>query len=117
MQSTSLFPTFIAQDAAPGGGLGGLGMMVIMFLVMYFLIIRPQRRQQKEHQARVAGLKTGDKIVTAGGIYGSITNVKDKTVIVRIADNVRIELAKSSVATVLTAAERAENAEVESTGS
>jgi preprotein translocase subunit YajC len=105
---------FLAQDAAAGNGSGPLIMMVAMFALMYFVMIRPQRRQRAEHEARVAALKSGDKIVSSGGIYGMITNVKTTTVIVKIADNVRIELDKSCVATVISKAdEPAEAAVVE----
>ncbi len=106
---------FLAQDAAPGSGNGPLIMMVAMFALMYFVMIRPQRRQRAEHEARIAALKSGDKIVTNGGIYGLITNVKTTTVIVKIAENVRIELDKSCVASVVSKAdEPAEVAVIES---
>jgi preprotein translocase subunit YajC len=108
---TSLFASlpFLAQDAAPqGGGSGPLIMMVLMFAMMYFLIIRPQRRQRQEHEAKIKSLRSGDKIVTAGGILGTITNVKASTVIVRIAEGVRVELDKGSVATVLSKADEPE---------
>jgi preprotein translocase subunit YajC len=92
-------------------------MMVIMFAVMYFVMIRPQRRQKQEHEARVAALKSGDKIVSSGGIYGLITNVKTTTVIVKIADNVRIELDKSCVASVISKADEPTEAAVVETDS
>jgi preprotein translocase subunit YajC len=110
---------FLAQDpAAGGGGINPLVLMVAMFALMYFVMIRPQRRQRAEHEARVAALKSGDKIVSSGGIYGLITNVKTTTVIVKIADNVRIELDKSCVASVVSKAdEPAEAAVVETESS
>lgn len=92
---------FLAQDPAAQSGTGPIVMMVLMFAMMYFLIIRPQRRQRKEHEARIAALRTGDEIVTTGGIYGIITNVKDMVVVLKIADNVRIKVDKSCVANVL----------------
>ena len=92
---------FLAQDPAQGSGTGPIVMMVLMFAMMYFLIIRPQRRQRKEHEARIAALRTGDEVVTTGGIYGIITNVKDLVVVLTIADNVRIKVDKSCVANVL----------------
>lgn len=105
---------FLAEDPAQGGGGGAIVMMVVMFAVMYFAMIRPQKRQRQEHEARIAALKTGDKIVTNGGIYGTITNVKNTTVILKIADNVRIELDKTCVASVVSKAdEPAEAAVVE----
>ncbi len=96
---------FLAQDAQQQGGSGPLIMMVLMFAVMYFAMIRPQKRQRQEHEARIAALKSGDEIVTNGGIYGTITNLKDSTIVLRIAENVRIKVDKSCVATVLSKAD------------
>lgn len=109
--------SLLAEDPAavtPGGGSGPLLMMVVMFALMYFLIIRPQRRQRKEHEERTKALRSGDKIITSGGIYGLITNVKVGTVIVKIAENVRIEVDKASVATVLSKSDEPEETSVES---
>lgn len=117
MQTTALFPFLAQAPAQQGGGSGPLVMMVLMFVVMYFLIIRPQRRQQKEHQERVSKLKSGDKVITAGGIHGQITNVKAKSVVVKIADNVRVEVEKASVSVVLSKADEPEPTEVVDAGS
>jgi preprotein translocase subunit YajC len=68
--------------------------------MMYFVMIRPQKRRQTEQQRLVNSLKTGDKVVTNGGIHGLISNVKDSTVIVKVADNVKIEMEKSAITTV-----------------
>ena len=68
---------------------------------MYFFMIAPQRRKQKEHEKMLAALSSGDEIVTTGGIYGTITNVKDDRFIVRIADNTKVELGKSFVQAVV----------------
>ena len=68
---------------------------------MYFVLFRPQMRRQKEQQRLVSALKTGDRVVTNAGIHGLISNVKDTTVIVKVADNVKIEMEKSAVTTVL----------------
>lgn len=65
---------------------------------MWFLIIAPQRKRQKAHDQMLRDLKTGDEIVTSGGLYGTITNVKDDRFVVRIADNTKIELGKAFVA-------------------
>jgi preprotein translocase subunit YajC len=73
---------------------------LLIFVVFYFMLIRPQQKKQKEMQRMIESLKSGDKIVTNGGILGTVTNVKDKTVIVRIADNVKIEILRSAVQTV-----------------
>lgn len=71
-----------------------------MIVIMYYVMIRPQSKRQKEHQRLISSLKTGDRIVTSSGIHGMITNVKDTTVTVKVADNVKIEMEKSAVANV-----------------
>lgn len=76
-------------------------MMVGMGLILYFLMIRPQQKQRKEQQKLIEALKTGDKVVTSAGIHGLIANVKEKTVLLKVADNVKIEIDKAAVATVL----------------
>ncbi|NIR50842.1 preprotein translocase subunit YajC [candidate division KSB1 bacterium] len=86
-----------------GSAWGFLLPMILIFAIMYFLIFRPQAKKQKQHQAMINALKKGDKIVTAGGIYGTISGIKEKekTLIVKISDNVKVEMSKSSVARVL----------------
>jgi preprotein translocase subunit YajC len=87
---------------AIGGGSGSmLPMLVIMGALFYFMIIRPQQKQKRDHQNMLSAVKTGDKIMTAGGIVGMVTNVKDDTVIVRIADNVKVELSRSHISRVI----------------
>ena len=97
-----------AQSAAPGanpqspaGGIGFFVPFIFVFIIMYFIMIRPQARRQKEQQRLVSSLKTGDHVVTNAGIHGLISNVKETTVIVKVADNVKIEMEKSAVTTVL----------------
>ena len=72
--------------------------IILLFAGMWFLIIAPQNKRRKEHEKMLSELKTGDDIITAGGIHGTITNVKEDRFVVRIADNVKIELTKQSVA-------------------
>lgn len=74
---------------------------VLIILIFYFLIIRPQKQKQTQHKQMIAGLKKNDEVVTAGGIHGTIVNVKDTTVVVRIDDNVRIEVDKEAVSNVV----------------
>jgi preprotein translocase subunit YajC len=74
--------------------------LVLMFVIFYFLLIRPQQKRAKEHQKMVDAIDTGDEVVTAGGILGTVTNRKEKTLIVKIAENVKIEVLKSAVQTV-----------------
>ncbi|MCX5703039.1 MAG: preprotein translocase subunit YajC [Candidatus Omnitrophica bacterium] len=74
--------------------------LVLIFVIFYFLLIRPQKAKDKEHQKMLNGLNKNDEVVTSGGIHGTIVNVKDKTVILRIDENVKIELEKNCVAYV-----------------
>lgn len=71
--------------------------IILMFVIFYFLLIRPQQKRQKEHQQVIEKLKKNDEVVTTGGIYGTIVNVKDDTFILRIDDNVKIEVSKTAV--------------------
>ncbi len=71
--------------------------LILIFIVFYFLLIRPQQRKQKEHEEMVKKLEKNDEIVTTGGIHGTIVNVKDTTVVLRVDDNVKIEIEKSCV--------------------
>jgi len=72
--------------------------IILIFVVFYFLLIRPQRKQQKEHAKMIENLKKNDEVITNGGIHGTIVAVKDNTFILRIADNVKIEIQKSYIA-------------------
>ena len=74
--------------------------LVIIFVIFYFMLIRPQKSREKEHQKLLNNLNKNDDVVTTGGVHGTIVNVKDKTVILRIDENVKIEIEKSSVAYV-----------------
>jgi preprotein translocase subunit YajC len=74
-----------------------VGLFAIMFVALYFLFIRPTTLAQKKQAQTVKSAKTGDKIVTTGGIHGFISNVKETTFIVKVSDNVKIEIEKSSV--------------------
>ena len=84
------------EQAAPNP-IVSLMPIVLIFIVFYFLLIRPQQKKQKEHSRMLSELRKGDRIVTNGGIYGIITNVKEKTVMMKIDENVKIELQKASV--------------------
>ena len=72
-----------------------------MIIIMYFVMVRPQRKRQTEQQRLISNLKTGDRVVTNAGIHGLISNVKETTVIVKVADNVKIEMEKSAITNVL----------------
>jgi preprotein translocase subunit YajC len=93
---------FFAQQAAPQGmGWTNLIFFGLLFAAMYFLMIAPQRKKQKEHEKMLAALTSGDEIVTTGGIYGTITNVKEDRFVVRVADNTKIEIGKGFVSGVV----------------
>lgn len=72
--------------------------LILIFIIFYFLLIRPQKTKEKEHQKMLGNLAKNDEVVTNSGIHGTIINVKDKTVILRIDDNVKIELEKNCIA-------------------
>jgi preprotein translocase subunit YajC len=96
---------FLAQQQAGQAQSGGLWYMQLLpfafiFVIFYFLLIRPQQKRQKDHQKLLSNLKTGDKVITSSGIHGLIANVKDTTFLVKVADNVKIEVDKNAIASV-----------------
>src|SRR5204863_8423186 len=93
------------SPANPGGGFNLFVPLIFVLIIFYFIGIRPQARRQKEQQKLISTLKTGDRVVTSAGIHGLISNVKHSTVIVKVADNVKIEMEKSAIASVAKAAE------------
>lgn len=102
---------FLAQAATPATDAPPAYMsilpLIFVFIIFYFLLIRPQQKRQKEHQKLVAALKTGDKVVTSSGIHGIISNVKDKTLLVKVADNVKLEFDRSAVTAVVSSEDEA----------
>lgn len=86
----------------PGSGIGSFFIpLIFIFIIMYFVMIRPQKKRQEQQQKLIGGLKTGDRVVTNAGIHGLIANVKESTVLVKVADNVKIEIDKSAITNVL----------------
>ena len=85
-----------------GGGSGGwttmLIMMALIFGFFYLLIIRPQQRQKRDQRTMIESLRRGDKVVTVGGMHGRVEQVKDTTVLLKVAEGVKIEVSKASVA-------------------
>ena len=100
----SLFNTIATNSPAPQGPQSLIGhpmfMMVIMIVLFYFLLIRPQQRQRKEQAARIAALKTGDKVITTAGLHGFVHNVKDTTVVIKVAEGTNLEFDKAAIASV-----------------
>jgi len=80
-----------------GGGLMGFLPLIIIFVIFYFLLIRPQQKRAKEQKAMLENLKRGDKVITSGGEYGVIEEVKDNTVILKIAENVKVKYGKGYI--------------------
>ena len=88
--------------SVPGGGIGPFFVpLIFIFIIMYFVMIRPQKKRQEQQQKLIGALKTGDRVVTNAGIHGLISNVKDSTVLVKVADNVKIEMDKSAITNVV----------------
>lgn len=102
----NLMGSSVSSDAAASGAAGASGtssiiMLVVMLLVFYFLLIRPQKKRDKEAKAMMAALKKGDKIVTIGGIRGTIATVRENTVVIKVEDDSKIEFNKSAISSVL----------------
>ena len=89
------------STGAAGGGAEQLFIMVAIFAVFYFLLIRPQTKRAKEHRQMVAELSKGDEVITNGGVYGKLTKVSDDHVEVEIADNTTVRLQRQAIASIL----------------
>lgn len=95
-------PPPAGHEANPTGQLlQTVGMFVILGVMFYFLLIRPQQKQRKEQDNLLKNIKTGDKVLMNSGIYGIVANVKEKTLMVKIADNVKVEIVKTAVTSVV----------------
>src|ERR1700722_1696989 len=107
MPKMSLSPALLtlAQTgtAAPSaaGSLMQVLPIILIFGAMYFFMIAPQRKKQKEHEKMLAALQSGDEVVTTGGIYGTITNVKEDRFVIRVSDTTKIEVGKGFISTVV----------------
>ena len=99
---------YAANGTAPaaGGGLTAFLPLILIFVVFYFLLIRPQQKKAKEHQTFLGNLQKGDEVVTNGGIHGRITGITDVVVTMEIAEGVRIKVNRSSVLTSATEAKK-----------
>lgn len=100
-----MYHLLLAMGPQPDGQ-GGSSMIstLIMFgsifLIFYFMIIRPQQKRQKEREALLSAVQKGDKVITSSGIHGTVTSVDEKTIIVLVAENVKLKFEKSAIATV-----------------
>jgi len=91
----------MAGGEGQGGGAAMFVPMLLIFGIFYFMLIRPQQRKEKERRKMIGDTKTGDRVMFSGGILGTVTNVKEQTFVVKIADNVKVEVARGAVNKVL----------------
>ncbi len=104
----NLFAKLPLLMGVPEGGSGGSGQMVTTFvtfglviLIFYFLIIRPQNKKQKNTKKMLAALKKGDKVVSIGGVHGTVVAVKEQSTVVKVDDNTKLEFSKSAISSVV----------------
>lgn len=92
----------MSGSGGEGSTFGVLLPFILIFAIMYLLIFRPQAKKRKQQEAMIQSLKKGDKVLTTGGVYGTIAGIKEKeqTLILKIADNVKIEISRSAIATI-----------------
>jgi preprotein translocase subunit YajC len=96
-----MIPTHFSILAEQNNGSQGFIMIGLMVVMFYFLLIRPQQRQRKEMEKRIDSMQTGDKVVTTAGIHGLVHNIKEKTVVIKIADSTMVEFDKPAIAQVI----------------
>jgi preprotein translocase subunit YajC len=102
-----IFPLLMATPQASGGAesggnlIGGFVPIILMILIFYFLLMRPQNKKRKETEKMLSALKKGDKVVTIGGLHGTIQLVKESTVIIKADDNVKLEFLRSAISNVV----------------
>ena len=102
-------PAYAQAAGGAGGALGSFIPLILIFAIMYFLLIRPQQKKQKEHAAMVAALRRGDQVITQGGLHGKVTKVKDDNEIeVEIATGVKVRVVQSTIAAVVNKTEPAD---------
>ena len=88
---------YAAQPAGPGGGLGAFMPIIVLFAIFYFLLIRPQQKKSKEHQATLDALQSGDTVVTNGGLYGTVIKIDGHVVTLQCSDKVRVKVVKKAI--------------------
>jgi preprotein translocase subunit YajC len=119
--NTLVLPLLMAQQQAAGEAAGPAGLLtsflpfIAIIGIFYFLIIRPQNKKRKETEKMLGALKKGDKVVTIGGLYGTIQSVKETTVILKVDDNVKLEFLRSAVSSVTTVSKE-DKKEIEKSG-
>jgi preprotein translocase subunit YajC len=115
LSSLPTLPTFLAEGASDILG-NPMIMMVLMFVIFWVVLIRPQQKQRKALAARQAGLKKGDKVVTIGGMHASVNAVSEKTISLKLSEGVFVKYDKTAIATVLTKGDKNEDADNTSKG-
>ncbi len=109
-------PNGAAPQAGGAGMLGMVGYMLIFFALFYFLMIRPQMRKEKERKKMIEEMKTGDRVIFCGGMLGTVTNIKEQVLVIKIADNVKVDVARGAVLRVLSADESVGDADMTKQG-
>jgi len=104
----------LAMSPPQGNGQGGGGSMLpmmlmwgLVILIFYFLMIRPQQKKQKDAQKLLEGLKKGDRVLTQSGLFGTVVSIKDNVAVLKVAEQVRVEMLKSSITTIVESAREA----------
>ncbi len=110
-----MFPFILAQQgSSPQTGLFGLLPFILIAGIFYLLIIRPMRTRQKSLESLITSLKNGDKVITTGGVYGTIAGVRENTFLLKVADQVKMEVAKNAVASLQSPSENSTSQKVPS---
>ncbi len=99
---------YAAENAPRAGGIIGLLPLILIIVVFWFILIFPQQRRQKQHKKMIESLQKGDKVVTIGGIHGTITQIGENTVIIKVDENTKLEVSKNAIAAILEKKEKKE---------
>lgn len=102
MLLSSCINAFAVDAASPQNPIASFLPLIVIFVIFYFLLIRPQQKKQKDHLKLLNALKKDDRVITGGGIYGTVVAVKGDIVEIKVAENVKIQVAKPSVSAVIT---------------
>ncbi len=101
---------FAPPQGGSGGGGGSLVSTIIMFgaifLIFYFMIIRPQQKRSKEREKMLSNVQKGDKVVTSGGLHGTIIHIDEKTVLLQVADNIKLKYERSAIASIVSSSSK-----------
>lgn len=95
----------MAPQGGPGGGSGSMVSTIVMFgaifLIFYFMIIRPQQKRAKEREKLLSSIEKGDKVITSGGVHGTVAGVEEKTILLQVTENVKLKIERSAIATII----------------